>query len=1019
MDHPPLQDAPDLRWESVATKLERLLQGFSAPVISFDINGTAWPELPASLAQRGLLLVGVPAVCIPAPDSYARADRVHDALFLWSKEKLRALNSALVNHTLSVVVREPLSRKAIFQLVDAAGNRRDSTLGFSESWQLKNLFAEQIYLARTSSQLRSMNLASLLPIFRNANVMTTQIPWASLPAILWSTGQYISGIPRVCLPTAVGDKFSSDAPAPSTNWRKELRVALQRSLDAGLFKVLPRPFGISVIFEILEPDGSLIHSDMGLSDNWKRQHASVPNRDRKSAPKKVVQDSHSQSASAVPTTIPWPQFHQTPSYQKKMNVTETYMKLLRGQGLLLESPEGPAWIYVPQMLATKRLHVSGMPRICLPLVRDDDVVANYDPRQWSDAAQDAFIQAVGRDLLHVVPTASRDRVLYKVLEANGELQSDHLAFSDKWCKENLDCADLSTLSPPAYNIEMWLQLLESVGVPCHDLRGRRRIQWLQLPSMLAHRRLYVSGCPVECLPRAEDDVVLELSSPYFYSDHQVSLMYKAFTSRQVSIRIRSHHRNVLFALESDSQSADFTCGFTSTWIQMNLHTIPNAIQIAPPTRIIARPLQIAEKPPKADLRNDHSTLARNREFVNVSAPITNPTPSPIPLGEGHRIKAQTIPLTKTAYPTPIDSTPTSPTPIPPVKPEHNPVTEKQFSFKIIIPARRPKLSTATSSTSSAPHVDRKSSTQPGARNLSPPATDPPIVQNKQSRRAELFTSLEGRKTLSPAADPPIVQNKQSRRNVVFARFEPINSISVPSWGSQVNQKSSIQPVAPKLSPPAADPPIVFASIKERKRLLLASDPLIVRNEQNNFGFPQPRRMFDDDLGRRRKQRRPTHSPPSSDTDHAPGVFGLREPMSPRLPPANTLPNPLPPVPLPTFLPKPGGNLRWDAERHVWELTISELWPPEEWKKVLPVFPSRILWNAAQKIWLCEPSKCLTPPERDSVGLSPAVRAALYASTRDGDVDPIEEGLSIIWHRWRRSWGLFEYDPNKSAAPAAI
>ena len=31
------------------------------------------------------------------------------------------------------------------------------------------------------------------------------------------------------------------------------------------------------------------------------------------------------------------------------------------------------------------------------------MLANYDPRQWSDSAQDAFLQALNRDQVQVLP----------------------------------------------------------------------------------------------------------------------------------------------------------------------------------------------------------------------------------------------------------------------------------------------------------------------------------------------------------------------------------------------------------------------------------------------------------------------------------------------------------------------------------------------------------------------------------------------------------------------------------------
>ena len=140
-------------------------------------------------------------------------------------------------------------------------------------------------------------------------------------------------------------------------------------------------------------------------------------------------------------------------------------------------------------------------------------------------------------------------------------------------------------------------------------------------------------------------------------------------------------------------------------------------------------------------------------------------------------------------------------------------------------------------------------------------------------------------------------------------------------------------------------------------------------------------------------------------DDKPRAWGLRSSMSPPLPPRSTLPNSLPEVPIPTFLPVPGGGLTWDDKRSVWELTVSETWPPEKWKKQLPVFPARVLWNAVQQVWMCEPSRSLTKPNNQ---FSQSIQAALEASSIEGPVPSVKPGLSIIWHRWRRRWGLFEY-----------
>ena len=112
-----------------------------------------------------------------------------------------------------------------------------------------------------------------------------------------------------------------------------------------------------------------------------------------------------------------------------------------------------------------------------------------------------------------------------------------------------------SLSPSVYVIEMWLELLgepvypctrhilifvssERAKIPCHDNLGRRHIQWIYVPTFLARGNLCIIGCPKECIPRVERDVVVEASSPYFYDGLQVGLMYRAFMEKRVSIGIR-------------------------------------------------------------------------------------------------------------------------------------------------------------------------------------------------------------------------------------------------------------------------------------------------------------------------------------------------------------------------------------------------------------------------------------------------------------------------------------------------
>jgi hypothetical protein len=406
--------------------------------------------------------------------------------------------------------------------------------------------------------------------------------------------------------------------------------------------------------------------------------------------------------------------------------------------------------------------------------------------------------------------------------------------------------------------------------------------------------------------------VLELSSPYFYDDNQVALMYEAFTRKKVAIHSRAHRkwppllihlwlsvsldRNVLFAIETGSGSMDLNCGFTKLWIQVNMQTLPNTA--IPQSR--SKSIPVALPPP-----------------MYPATAVSSNGPTQQQLAHQHRISAPVA--VGTTYPTPTDSAPASPILLPSMVSQQTTIEDPTRSLKIIIPAfKRRHLSTTTASSSSSSQMQ----------------------------------------------------------------------------GIQFQSTVSKAPTQPK-SPPE---PFVTQS---QPTLALSRHTLPRQRSVITIEHPSPR-----------WQRR-YPSPLTSDTEDHPGAFGLRASMSPRLPPVNTLPDPLPSVPMPTFLPKPGGNLTWDEETRVWELTISEVWPPEEWRKLLPIFPARVFWNAVQSVWMCEPSKSLTPPHRTNVGLSRAVQASLQACTRDGDPELIEEGLSIIWHRWRRSWGLFEYTPRMS------
>lgn len=447
---------------------------------------------------------------------------------------------------------------------------------------------------------------------------------------------------------------------------------------------------------------------------------------------------------------------------------------------------------------------------------------------------------------------------------------------------------------------------EGANIPCNDHRGRRRIPWLQLPQTLAHRRGFISGCPIECHPIVEDDIVAELSSPYFWNESQLSLMTDAFTKNKVSIAGRhpgaclAYHyitvlivsesdRNVLFTYEKDGLVIDSTCGFSPQWLKLNLHSIPQAISVQLPPQGSASLAPFIVPIAKTHREQSHFS---NRNPKRPSMEIVTGYPKAI---QNSEYSAPTI-----SSVTSLDS------PEPSSQQIRISETDQSGSLKIVIPAHKRRKNT---------HAQKEANAK---------------------AKVEAQSNVKTRRVIPGAGRRPA---------------PPLNT----------------------------DPTCVPQHMKPTKQLVKPVHPSSIQQ--------------------------PGESSSSTSEEDKPGLYGIRSSTSPPLPPINTLPNPLPPVPLPTFLPIPGGNLAWDHKRRLWELVVSEMWPPEEWKKRLPVFPARILWNPVQAVWMCEPSTSLTkPPHR----LSSALQASVEASKTNQPLPQHDKGLSIIWHRWRRTWGLFEY-----------
>jgi hypothetical protein len=74
-------------------------------------------------------------------------------------------------------------------------------------------------------------------------------------------------------------------------------------LDAGVLKLVKRPPGRNVIFEVLEEDGSLQDEDCGFSDNWKATQT-IPGLPRsKRPPPRPYVENPPKVLAAIPTPV--------------------------------------------------------------------------------------------------------------------------------------------------------------------------------------------------------------------------------------------------------------------------------------------------------------------------------------------------------------------------------------------------------------------------------------------------------------------------------------------------------------------------------------------------------------------------------------------------------------------------------------------------------------------------------------------------------------------------------------------
>lgn len=150
----------------------------------------------------------------------------------------------------------------------------------SKRWSRRSS-PDRIYM---NTSLNSLLRRAGMPIARQKDD-SSRLPWSSIPQFLAEHKLYITNFPENNLPWVYspppGDG-STVLPGMPLNWKDRVDwksspsqrsyKTLAQALRDGEIKILPRPPGRDVIFEVRSPDGSLYDTTLGFSDEWKRKH---------------------------------------------------------------------------------------------------------------------------------------------------------------------------------------------------------------------------------------------------------------------------------------------------------------------------------------------------------------------------------------------------------------------------------------------------------------------------------------------------------------------------------------------------------------------------------------------------------------------------------------------------------------------------------------------------------------------------------------------------------------------------
>ncbi|KAG8831577.1 hypothetical protein FRC17_002930 [Serendipita sp. 399] len=110
------------------------------------------------------------------------------------------------------------------------------------------------------------------------------------------------------------------------------------------------------------------------------------------------------------------------------------------------------------------------------------------------------------------------------------------------------------------------------GIPCIALEfenGAYFLPWSNLPRHLAARSKYLAGFPSNCAPVVINDLVVDATGPYEWSDEQWNALDKALEADSIEVLPALNKRALFELVEEDGSRKPSLLGYSRQWMDAN------------------------------------------------------------------------------------------------------------------------------------------------------------------------------------------------------------------------------------------------------------------------------------------------------------------------------------------------------------------------------------------------------------------------------------------------------------------